>query len=559
MLSWLLFAAQLQLTIAPRRDAAGDSLADLARARDAQAGFERGRRYLLPWESGGGGRCDVRIGRFCWWYEPSTGAAREEPGEIGSRRLELVALLDTLAVRHPGDGWLAGMRLHYRIDGGRAASADSAARACAADGWWCAALRGYAAHAAGDARRAAAEFATALAAMPDSTRCAWADIAPLLPDDRRAEYSRRSCAEREPLATRYWLLAAPRLSAGANEWRSEWLARHVDAALLASAVTPHRLRWGPDLEELLLRYGWPVAWSRIIPASPVTLEPEILGHDPSPSFDYGPRAELLDSGAAGGPEGWALDDPHGAFRVALRGVRWMSAAATQVARFRRGDSTALVAAWATADDSLPRPEVTIAAAEDGAAPWRSRTDSGRVGRATLMLAGTPLLAAVELADSTTGGLARVRRVYAPAARRAGEEISDLLLYRPAADTPPTLADAAALAIPGDTVHADAPLGLYWESYAAAVADTARDTWVLVERIDQGVFRSMRQRLGLLDPDSPLRIRWTEPRAPHDGIATRALSMDLRELPAGRYRVTVGLGAGGPLATTATTEITLLGP
>ena len=42
--------------VAPDRD----SLRDLGRAHDAQAGFERGRRYVLPWGTDSGGRCKAR-------------------------------------------------------------------------------------------------------------------------------------------------------------------------------------------------------------------------------------------------------------------------------------------------------------------------------------------------------------------------------------------------------------------------------------------------------------------------------------------------------------------
>src|SRR5437773_6532873 len=47
-----------------------DSLTTLRAARRAQATFEAIRRQHLPYGSGhAGGTCDLRIGRFCYWYD----------------------------------------------------------------------------------------------------------------------------------------------------------------------------------------------------------------------------------------------------------------------------------------------------------------------------------------------------------------------------------------------------------------------------------------------------------------------------------------------------------
>src|SRR4051812_20647847 len=124
----------------PTPSAAADSVRDARRARDAQAGFERMRRFNLPWEGSSGDRCQVRLGRYCWWYDETTPTLPPENETIGTRRAELIAQLDALAALHPGDDWLAGMRVHYRVDARRLASADSVARDCRATGWWCAAL-----------------------------------------------------------------------------------------------------------------------------------------------------------------------------------------------------------------------------------------------------------------------------------------------------------------------------------------------------------------------------------------------------------------------------------
>lgn len=565
MVVLLTLALQLQLAapamaasprtaqVAPDRD----SLRDLGRAHDAQAAFERGRRYVLPWGPGSGDRCDVRVGRFCWWYEEGGASSRPEPPEVSRRRGELLQQLDALGQRHPADAWIAGMRVYYRVEDERPDAADSVARACEASGWWCAALRGYAAQARGDVRGADSAFTTALALMPDSTRCTWRNVAVLLPPGARDRYEHLGCAARAPIEARYWMLATPRLSAGANEWRSEFHARRVAATLLASSVTPHPMSWGSDTEELLLRYGWPVAWSRVPPQGIATMEPGIVGHEQAPSFHYGPREALLDSGASSGNDGWDLPDVHAQSRYAHRAIRRLGMMSAQVARFRRGDSTLLAAAWSTADDSLPAPAATLGAVlADGGT--RS-VDGGvaRTGHAAVTFAGEAVVAGVELGDSVRGTLARTRTLYAPRRDTTSVLLSDLLLYRPAGEQAPQLDDALALAIPGDTASVSSPVGLYWEAYAADSAGAEVETAVVVERIDHGFFRGARQRLGLADPDSPIHVRWSEARPASGGVRASALALDLSALPAGRYRITLAVTPATGAGAVTSREVSLL--
>lgn len=83
--------------------------------------FERQRRFLLPVTRGDPGRCDVRVGSYCYWYDENEDPGPPEPARIARARQRLLILLDSLAARHPGDGWLAGQRLLYGLGDGVAA------------------------------------------------------------------------------------------------------------------------------------------------------------------------------------------------------------------------------------------------------------------------------------------------------------------------------------------------------------------------------------------------------------------------------------------------------
>ena len=538
-----------------------DSVRDAKRARDVQAWFERSRRSNLPWEGSGGNRCEVRLGRFCWWYDETSPTLPPEREIIAARRQELLAQLDSLATLHPGDDWLAGMRVHYRLDARQPGAADSAARACRATRWWCDALLGYVSHVRRDARLADSAFSTALSNMDDATRCEWTDIHTLLPSDSRERYEEHSCAERAPLDRRYWLLGRPRLTAPANEWRNEYFTRRVQSWLAARSRTPHNLSWGRDAEELLLRYGWPTAWGRVEQGGGgmSAAEPNVIGHDPSPSFTFGAREELLDSLAGAGEDGWDLRSRFGESRYAPAGVRRIGAISVQLARFRRGDSVLLAAAYAASDDSLTTPRLALAAALDDDVTVVGAVDSARRGVATLLLARTPRLAGVEATDTSTGTMARSRMLYRPDSVAARLALSDLLLYRAASEPASQLDSALARAIPGDTVGRDRPVGVFWETYGLAEAGENVDVAVTVERIDRSWFRSARQALRLADEDTPVRIRWTDARASAQGIAAHAVSLDLANLPGGRYRLTLSLTPQGGQEVISARDIELREP
>ena len=85
-LALLIVALQFRtatLSEAPQRVSGGsaaDSARDLSRARMAQVSFERSRRAQLPYGSSTGGRCDVRLGRYCWWYDESMPESQSSPG-----------------------------------------------------------------------------------------------------------------------------------------------------------------------------------------------------------------------------------------------------------------------------------------------------------------------------------------------------------------------------------------------------------------------------------------------------------------------------------------------
>jgi hypothetical protein len=546
-LALLALAFQLGFTALPVSGTQGrtailpDSLRDLKRARSAQASFEQVRRFNLPPRGRSSGRCDVHLGRYCWWYDEYPENLPPERDAVTRRRIELLATLDALGEVHPGDDWLAGMRVHYRIDGRNASSADSIARTCAATGWWCRALSGYANHVLGNAAIAESAFVDALAAMPDSTRCAWRDISVLLPTNTRRYYEKLSCAERARVEDRYWLLSRPQLGADANEWRTEFFVRRVQTWLAERAMNPQPGSWGRDAAELVLRYGWPVGWSRVEQPLYSAQEVSVVGHDPVPSFNFAPVEALLDTTTTSNDDGWDLQVRTAEARFAPHLVSRVAAVAMQVARFRRGDSVLVVTAHAAKHDSLRSGASTVLAVALPDGTTRTVPADGPIGTARLTLPSSPVLAGVEISDTTTHTLARARALLRAAETSGGLALSDLLLFRTSDDAPESVDAALERAIPGDTMSRSRPIGIYWETYGVAESGETFDVGVTVERIDRSWIRGARQLLRLAAPDNPLRLRWNDARPAARGEAlNRAISLDLTNQPAGKYRITVGL-------------------
>lgn len=534
---------------------ASDSAAVLRAARRAQQAFERLRRDNLPEGRGTpGARCDARIGRFCYWYEPGTDAAPEEPWAIRDARGRLLAELADAAARFPGDTWIAGQRVRYLLDAGRADAAAAAARQCRAAGWWCAALRGLALQAAGDFPAAAARFDTALQAMPSAERCRWTDIAPLLDGEARAAYRALDCEARAAFAARWWWLAGPLWSSAANDRRTEHFARVTLARIMADGDNAYGLRWGDDLRELLLRYGPAVSWTFERPATALH-DAIIAGHERAPSFRFGPAPHALAEPAEARPDDWDPTADAARERYAPPYAARFLPLAVQAALFRRGDSALVVAVYDVGRDTLFWGRAVHAAlvlGTDGRRVAIAEHDTVAAGRDRLVATApwAPLVLSLEVVAPRARAVARAR--FGLGRREtATPSLSDILLFAPGDSLPQDLAEALTAAYPAPRVPAGRPLGLFWEIAGLGPAAEGVPLTAAVSLAPAGGGRRS------------VELRWNEVLRPRGGVGARALVLDLAGVAPGRYRLalTVALpGAdGASLARTAFRDIIVAPP
>jgi hypothetical protein len=592
----VLVTASLLASLFPRVPRAADAQRPRTRAeraaRDAQRDFESYRRYQLPRVVARGGGCDITIGRFCYWDDNDDSPLPAERASVARARERLRSALDSLSALDSSSDYIAGQSVRYALEAGDAEAATAFLHDCAATPWWCLALRGLVWHRAGDEARSAAAFDSALTVMPDTLRCEWLDVEKWLPRGTHLWRDDDDCSERERLGARVLWLAAPLLTWRPEATRDELLARRTLLRILRGTATPHRTGWGSDLVEMALRFGWPNSWAREDEAinSLATPEIRVVGSEPTPSFNFVPDREALESPLEASPDDWQLT---GSRKPPMRyGPGWLSEIymlPVQIARFLRaeGDSMLVVAAFDArpmlADSSVvskrpadsydravvgrhdgaPAPDVQ---SDSGGSPSTAASDSALRAAALLAVAADstlaasdaptdssgaivlesarrPALAAVEVVDSAHSRAARWRGAVQPLDSSA--LVSDILVGIAAGGAaPPILLDSAVpRAIAPLVVSAGDTIALYWESYAHATPDHPARVALRLVPLSSGFFGRVARSLGLKKREPPVSLAWDDPgRA--GSQPGRALRVAIPDVPDGSYRIELVVEAGG---------------
>lgn len=556
-----LLAALIAADGAQRRD----SVATHRAARRAQWDFEQRRHRLLPEVAGASGRCDVRVGRFCYWVDDAQTQPPAEPPRIATLRDQLLARLASAASARPGDGWIAGQRVRYLIEAKRHDEAIAVARDCRAERAWCASLAALALHAADDQRGADSAVSAALAAMPEPDRCAALDIATLVDGTLRSRLGDASCAQRDSLAARWWWLSRPFYSRAGDPLRSELFARRTLATLASSSRSAYGTSAGQDLRELILRYGWPVAWGRTpARAGTMTETGGAVGFDATPSFAFGADAAAVADPTTVGDHSYALVSRRAPARFAVRGISAIGIVRRRIALFRRGDSTLVVAAFEAGGDTVvaraPAPVPALVLLRDEhTAPVIARGPSATRGVLSAIAPWRPRLVAVELVDSAAGRGARGRDGIEAASDSATRvSLSDLLLFAAGEGEAVTLDDVMSRAIAGARIDGGTRLGLFWEMYGLRAGERVTASVGIVPHAP-GWLRRVAERANLAEPREPRRLQWSDTPSIHGSVGGRTLVLDLTGIPEGRYRVELALALEGQPDVRAASDVEIVNP
>lgn len=532
--------------------AASDSLHLLRRAHKAQRDFEWIRRTNLPYEREGvSNRCDERIGRYCYWYQPYSGPAVRDPEVVGQARERLLRYLAAAGERIPGDDWITGQLVRYLAEQGYSESAVATAQRCRATRWWCDALEGFARHLAHDYEGAEEAFGRALREMPKGQRCAWIDLAPLL-DDGRRQYRALSCAERQSVGERIWWLARPLYSHAGNDLLTEHYARHTMALLLDGAATPDGVPFGRDTRELVMRFGWPIYWSRGFDRPGRLEPPPIFGHEPSPSFGLFPAPALAEPWADVTEVHWdpAMERPHARYAPPYA-AGFASIGRVQFARFRRGDTTLTVAAFDLTPDSVfaTRPvDIRLVVARDPSTPVVMERALPVRPRGVLVVRSPwrPAVLSLEALGVDTLWAARGRAMAPPDPAGLPPAMSDILLFAPADVLPGSLEAALPMALGAPVVRVGQRVGLFWEMYDEpdSTAPVEIAVTAMKARSGEDALYPVGRPSCPFQVESPVRLQWREEPNARPRSVARAVALDLRSLPRGRYVVAVQTRVAG---------------
>ncbi len=546
---------------APGSDSAGraDSASIRERARDAQARFERVRLREMPRTLGGsGGRCDEIIGRFCIRDEGDEGwRPPPDPPEIVAARDRLLAELDSAAARIPGDHWILGQRVRYLAEAGAFERARRPLRDCdVPERWRCDLLLGYLRYRAGEIPAAEAAFGRALERMPEEMRAEWLDPSLLLEGDQREWLE--AADDSAHAAARLWLLADALFLAGGNDRRAAHLSRRVHAMISEEARNPHQLRWGRDLTEVVIRYGWPAGWERSW-SSGSAGSFVVTGRDQPASVRTLPPREVLERRERDIVP-WEIPEGHARSAHIPPFLDTLAALDGQIGRFWRPNEVIVAAAWtppsgAFADSAGVERGAGLAGLfveRDGEIILDVRAAPGADGTFRLSGRAPPAPWAVASLEAFAPDLRRAWRRRAAVGLRSLPPrllaISDVVLLEEGAE-PATFAEMLPLLRGSTTIPGGSALSLAFEVYGLGFEEEAIEVAAWVERTRVGVLRRVARWVGLGGPREEVAVAWEEAGPDRLRPLFRSLVIRLPTLDPGPYEVAVEIRAPGrpPLA------------
>ncbi len=527
-----------------------------SQARSAQDAFERNHRVGLRFYNGGAdATCEVQLGRICYWNNNGDVPPPAERNDAKIERDQLIDVLNRAYAADAADDWVNGMRVRYYIEAEKIDSAVTAARACRGTAWWCASLQGLALHNADRHADASAAFDRALKAMPESQRCVWTDIGWWLDPLAQPAYRALACgAAREVENTRIFRLAQPLWMLDGNDIRNESLARRTMSRVHSLGRIPYDLQWGDDLLESQVRYGWPTAWSVQNGGVADPRPPSVIGHEPTPSYDFMPSAKVVATPVGAEDGDWDLRRKKARMRYSPRYASGFGTVPHQIARFRRGDTTLVAGAYRLVRElemgRAPYKAALVLDAMNGTPVVVVKKDSATAASALIARITAPMLASIEVFGERGKRATRVRTSVTPLPRDA--RLSDYLLLQKGDPTiNPSLEKNALQAYGSLEIEKGATVGLYWEMYRPSTPDAPLQIQVRALRLGASLGQKLGSFFGISKAIQPVAIRYTDNGRP-DGLPGRSLTLNFPPVAAGEYQLTLVVSGAG--VTDSTSQI-----
>ena len=555
-------------------------------AESAQERFERIRGQTLAYVWDGGRRpCEERIGRLCLWHEGEDDwEPVPDPPDLVEARDELLTTLAAAADRIPADDWILGQRIRYLGEAGRWDAAARLAQACrGAASWWCSVLEGFALHGMGRYEAALERFRRGLETMDPEEARKWLDPSVLLDGKGRdvLEDAAEAADEKEwqEVRARVWSLADPLYLVAGNDRESEHYARWTYSKMNDGARNAWAMRWGDDLEEIVVRYGWERGWERIRPAfGAAGALPVVIGHQLPGGKEFTPPGRVLEMPSTTAPGTWIPEEKRPRSTHVPAYAPMLLPGVGQVALLQRGDS--IVVAAATELPVNPETAPTGRAAAPGIGsdvpgrgpiPWPQPAlfdgpeqiglflvdEAGRIRRTSTSLpegtlhlvapAGKYLLS-VEAWDPEKGLAGRIRHgITTEALPDDLATLSDLILLHspyPGDALPETLVSALSSMRSSTRLEANGKLALGWEVFGLGWAQENVSFALSFHEEGESFFGRIGRWLGFGGREELLEIGWSEPGPSKIGPWFRSVEVTIPEVDPGRYVFRLGVTAHG---------------
>jgi hypothetical protein len=291
----------------------------------------------------------------------------------------------------------------------------------------------------------------------------------------------------------------------------------------------------------------PEKWTRE-PSPPMFSDGSISisGHEREPGFHFFTTQMPPENPAAINDSLFELEQSPPREQYAPTYARTFENLDVQVARFRRGDSTRVVAAYDVGTDTIFSRHnfaaAVVAVQSDGA--LASKSEVLESPARNVLSVSTPFKAnvvGVELLAEDSAGAARWRAGFAEIPVDSGRiSVSDLLFVDGGPSLPTDLDEAIPRTHGGTKFRRGEQLGLFWELYGRAPADSALPISLTITPVNEGFLRRTFRVFRIVPKVSPLSIRWRENGA-SGLLSARAVLLDLSKVPAGKYAVKLEVG------------------
>jgi hypothetical protein len=401
-------------------------------------------------------------------------------------------------------------------------------------------------HSSADHVAADYEFSSARALMDPAALCAWDDIGELLSREDGRIYAALPCHEKLSVTRNAWWLAQPLFSRAGNDRRSEHDVRRVYSRLSETGVNPTWLRWGRDMEEIVVRLGWPAYWRRYwgTMGSESSTNPHVTQYNLEPSYHFIPTLAAIRNPYAAAEHDWHLLPSHSYEEYSPHEMVFDSLA-HQSARLLRGDSTILLTRldvtqhYLTGDSVQAIIAFSRAPSEEPAlcSALITSTSSSRTAR-ECGLPDAESVASIEIVDrGNTPRTQRARFGVAPIrVNSSGHALSDIVFLEGNLATPVSYAAARQAMRHNLRIQASARTTLYWEVYGVRAGDRITYEIAAANREERGFIRKIGEALRLVAPGGPLQVSWEEITRADAGIHPTAVALDLSRLRPGVHAI-----------------------